>query len=75
MNVRFKLLLSRSVLVIQQSCFYIATTGFFKMYIYCLQTQTGEIKKDSPALSLSSSNQLMAQWFKAMCQRDISWCA
>lgn len=38
-------------------------------------TQTGEIKKDSPALSLSSSNQLMAQWFKAMCQRDISWCA
>lgn len=37
-------------------------------------THTGETRKDSPAFSLSSSNQLMAQWFKAMCQSDISWC-
>ncbi|KAK2553783.1 putative tubulin polyglutamylase ttll-15 [Acropora cervicornis] len=37
-------------------------------------THIGETRKDSPAFSLSSSNQLMAQWFKAMCQSDISWC-
>lgn len=43
--------------------------------ICCLQTQTGEAKKDSPQLSLSSSNQLMFQWFQAMCLQDITWCA
>lgn len=37
-------------------------------------THAGDTRKGSPALSLSSSNQLMAQWFKAMCQCDMSWC-
>jgi len=49
--------------------------GNFRRVYPPAMTQTGEAKKDSPQLSLSSSNQLMFQWFQAMCLQDITWCA
>ncbi|KAJ7384746.1 Tubulin-tyrosine ligase [Desmophyllum pertusum] len=49
--------------------------GGFRRVYPPVMTSTGEARKDSPALSLSSSNQLMFQWFKTMCLHDISWCA
>lgn len=49
--------------------------GNFRRVYPPAMTQTGEVKKDSPQLSLSSSNQLMFQWFQAMCLQDITWCA
>ncbi|RMX60861.1 probable tubulin polyglutamylase ttll-15 [Pocillopora verrucosa] len=49
--------------------------GGFRRVYPPVMTQIGEVKKDGPTLSLSSSNQLMFQWFKAMCLHDISWCA
>lgn len=49
--------------------------GGFRRIYPPVMTQIGEVKKDGPTLSLSSSNQLMFQWFKSMCLHDISWCA